>query len=63
MSFRDLPVDEPDRILCLQTRDAAGRAQEMSYLDLRDWQETTRTFAGLAAFNGATPAARRGSTR
>jgi putative ABC transport system permease protein len=54
MSFRDLPVYEPDRILVVQTRDGLGRMRSASYLDFRDWQRATRTFAGLAAFNDAT---------
>ncbi|MGH3118347.1 MAG: ABC transporter permease, partial [Gaiellales bacterium] len=54
MSLRDLPVDRPDQILSLQIRDAIGRTHDVSYLDFRDWQQATRAFAGLAAFNGAT---------
>jgi putative ABC transport system permease protein len=54
MAFQDLPVDEPERILSLQMRDERGQRLNVSYLDLRDWQQATRAFTGLAGFNELT---------
>ena len=50
--FRGLPVDDPDRILYLGTRNESGRTSGMSYQDYQDWR-TSRSFAGTAAFAGA----------
>jgi putative ABC transport system permease protein len=52
-NFRELPVDEPNRVMHLGTRDAQGRTRGVSYLDFVDWQEASRTFAGLAAYADA----------
>ena len=49
-NFSDLPVDAPGRVMYLGTRDAQGRSHGVSYLDFVDWQEASRTFAGLAAY-------------
>jgi putative ABC transport system permease protein len=49
-NFSDLPVDAPDRVMHLSTRDAQGRPAGVSYLDFADWQAASRTFAGLAAY-------------
>lgn len=55
MNLSALPVDEPDRIMFLQTQDVRSRQQAgSSYADFVDWQESTRTFSGVAAFTGAT---------
>ncbi len=55
MNLSALPVDEPDRIMYLQTQDAQGRRQAgASFADFVDWQQATRTFSGLAAFAGET---------
>jgi putative ABC transport system permease protein len=40
--LRDLPFTEPDRIVDLG---------EVSYLDLQDWRASSRTLAGIAAFD------------
>ena len=40
--LRDLPFAEPDRIV---------EMQEVSYLDLQDWQAGARTFDGISAFD------------
>lgn len=52
---RGLPVDRPNQIMSLHTRDAAGRWQGLgiSYLDFRDVRAATKTFSGLAAFSPA----------
>jgi putative ABC transport system permease protein len=52
-NFSELPVDEPGRVMHLGTRDAQGRPRGVSYLDFVDWQEASRTFAGLAAYADA----------
>jgi putative ABC transport system permease protein len=48
-SLRGLPVDNPDRLLHLGTRDATGRERGVSYLDYQDWR-ASRSFAALEAF-------------
>jgi putative ABC transport system permease protein len=50
MVFRDLPFDNPDRIVEIGTR-TPQRNRAASYLDLLDWRERTRTFDGIAGFN------------
>jgi len=52
-NFRGLPVDDPDRILHVGTRDFTGRDRGVSYLDYQDLR-ATRSFAALGAFAGAT---------
>jgi putative ABC transport system permease protein len=49
-NFSELPVAEPNRVMHLSTRDAQGRSRGVSYQDFVDWQEASRTFAGLAAY-------------
>jgi predicted permease len=49
-NLRDLPVDEPGRIMHLGTRDAQGRLRGVSYLDFLDWRDGLRAFTGLAAY-------------
>jgi putative ABC transport system permease protein len=49
-NLRDLPVDEPDRVMRLGTRDAQGRDRDVSYLDFLDWRTGLRGFTGLAAY-------------
>jgi putative ABC transport system permease protein len=54
--IRGLPIDAPERIMAINARDGAGRWRGfgVSYLDFRDFQAATKTFAGLAAFSQAT---------
>lgn len=53
--IRGLPVNDPDRIMALNSYDLVrSRDLAVSYLDFRDWSEATTTFSGLAAFSGAT---------
>src|SRR5438876_6589209 len=52
--IRGLPFDDPDRIMSLGTRDARGRDRGVSYLEFQDWRDGAKTFAGMAAFSGAT---------
>jgi putative ABC transport system permease protein len=49
-NLRDLPVDEPDRLMHLGTRDAQGRLRGVSYLDFLDWRDGLRAFTGLTAY-------------
>jgi hypothetical protein len=49
-NLRDLPVDEPDRLMHVGTRDAQGRPGGVSYLDFLDWRAGLRAFSGLAAY-------------
>jgi predicted permease len=54
--IRGLPIDGPERIMSIHARDGAGRWRGfgVSYLDFRDFQAATKTFAGLAAFSQST---------
>ena len=48
---RGLPVDDPERILALATRDEAGREQGVSYLDFQDWHAAATSFEDIAAYS------------
>jgi predicted permease len=48
---RGLPVDHPDRIVRLGTRDAAGRALPVSFPDFEDWRASMTTLEGVAAYS------------
>jgi putative ABC transport system permease protein len=55
--LRDLPFDEPDRIVALRVAQVGGPqpiVTGLSYLELRDWQEHARTFEGIAGFDERT---------
>jgi predicted permease len=52
--IRGLPINEPDRVMVVGTRDARGRDGSMSYLDFTDYRAATRTFSGLSAYSGST---------
>jgi putative ABC transport system permease protein len=49
-NLRDLPVDEPDQVMQLSSRDAQGRDRGVSYLDFLDWRNALPAFTGLAAY-------------
>jgi putative ABC transport system permease protein len=49
-NLRDLPVDEPERLMYLGTRDAQGRLRGVSHLDFLDWRNGLRAVTGLAAY-------------
>lgn len=51
-NLQQLPVEEPDRIVHLGSRDAQGRSRGVSYLDFLDWRQASRAFSGLAAYSG-----------
>ena len=51
--IRGLPVADPDRVMAVGGFDRVrNRPMGVSYLDYRDWRESTRTFETLAAYNG-----------
>jgi putative ABC transport system permease protein len=51
--IRGLPIHGAERIMSIHARDGSGRWRGfgVSYLDFRDFQAATKTFAGLAAFS------------
>jgi putative ABC transport system permease protein len=49
--IRGLPIAEPDRAMAIQSFDRVrARTMGVSYLDYRDWRESTRTFESMAAY-------------
>jgi putative ABC transport system permease protein len=47
---RGLPIDAPERVLFLRTRDAAGRSVGMSFEDFTDLRQRSTSFSNMAAF-------------
>ena len=54
--LRDLPVDEPDRIVAIGTRVGGARrlTAGVSYADLQDWRAALQTFEGVGAMRETT---------
>ena len=52
--IRGLPINDPDRIVMVLTRDARGRDRGVSYQDFQDWRAATKAFASLSGFSGST---------
>jgi putative ABC transport system permease protein len=52
--IRGLPINDPDRVMVVGTRDGRNRDRGMSYLDFEDYHRATRAFSGLAAYSGQT---------
>ena len=54
--LRDLPFDEPDRIVAIGTRVGNVRTLTagVSYADFQDWRAATQTFEGLGAMRETT---------
>jgi predicted permease len=50
--LKDVPFDEPDRLVVIRSRDARAREAGVSRLDFDDWRDSTRAFAGMAAVAG-----------
>jgi predicted permease len=48
-NLKGLPVDDPEGVLHLGTRDATGRERGVSYPDYQDWR-ASRSFTALGAF-------------
>jgi putative ABC transport system permease protein len=52
--IRNLPFDDPDRIVVLTVTDGRGRQVGVSRLDFGDIRDGARSFAGLALYVGTT---------
>jgi putative ABC transport system permease protein len=52
--IRGLPINDPDRVMVVGTRDGRNRNGGMSYPDFEDYRRATRAFSGLAAYSGQT---------
>jgi putative ABC transport system permease protein len=52
--IRGLPINDPDRVMVIGTRDGRNRDRGMSYPDFEDYRRATRAFSGLAAYSGQT---------
>ena len=48
--LRGLPIDAPERVLTLGTRDARGRPGNMSYAEFEGLRSVQKSFAGVAAY-------------
>jgi len=48
--IRGLPIERPDRVMYLASRDAQGRDHGVSYRDFEDLRGATPSFSGMAAF-------------
>jgi putative ABC transport system permease protein len=52
--LRGLPVDNPDRIMWLDTHDVRGRNFGVSLQDFEDWRSASHTLSGMSlVFNGS----------
>src|SRR5215217_1074348 len=53
--IRGLPFEDPDRIMALGSYDSVrNRDMGISWLDFKDWRESSRAFTAIAAHTGAT---------
>src|SRR5712671_1054282 len=52
--LRGLPVDHPDRIMWVDSRDQLGRGRGVSFQDFEDWRAASRTFNGLTLVQNGT---------
>ena len=52
--LRGLPVDHPDRIMWVDSRDQLGRGRGVSFQDFEDWRAASRTFSGLTLVQNGT---------
>jgi predicted permease len=50
--LREMPFDDPDRVMWLGTRDARGREVGVSRLDFFDWRAASRSFSGMSYISG-----------
>ena len=48
--IRNLPFDNPDRIVAIWTGSPEGERQAVSYPDYEDWRDRATTLAGLSAY-------------
>lgn len=51
--IRGLPIERPDRVLFIRTRDGQDRKRAMSFLDFRDLRSAAPAFTGAAAYEAA----------
>ena len=51
--LRGLPIESPERVLYLGTRDAQDRPGNLSYVEFDELRSTQRSFAGVAAYTNA----------
>src|SRR5687767_2307524 len=53
--IRGLPFDNPEQIMAFGSHDVVrDRQMSVSYLDFKDWRESTQSFTALAAHSGST---------
>jgi putative ABC transport system permease protein len=52
--LRGLPVDNPDRIMWVDSRDQLARGRGVSFQDFEDWRAASRTFSGLTLVQNGT---------
>jgi predicted permease len=52
--LRGLPIDKPDRIMWVDSRDQLGRGRGVSFQDFEDWRAGSRTFSGLTLVQNGT---------
>jgi putative ABC transport system permease protein len=52
--LRGLPVEDPERIMWIATRDQRGRNLGVSFQDYEDWRAASRTFSGMTLTQNGT---------
>jgi putative ABC transport system permease protein len=52
--IRDLPFEAADRLVDVGIIDSTDGDASLSYTDFKDWERSTRSFVGLAAFQSGT---------
>ncbi|MYN67657.1 MAG: ABC transporter permease [Acidobacteria bacterium] len=50
ITLRSLPIDDPERVVHISTRDARARRGGVSYADFEDIRDATTSFSALAAY-------------
>ena len=55
LTSRSLPIDAPERVVHISTRDARARPAGVSYADFEDTRDAATSFGALAAYE-STPA-------
>src|SRR5881275_2052520 len=51
--IRGLPFEDSDRTMALASQDRVhNHEMSTSYLDFKDWRDSSRTFSALAAYSG-----------
>lgn len=56
LTTRSLPIDDPERVVHISTRDGRARPEGLSYADFEDIRDAATSFGALAAYE-TTPAA------